>query len=50
MASHNYSSQIRKAVLYDFTLKEMPHLQELPPGDDIWADWGDAVRAVGVDG
>ena len=49
MASANYSRQIRKAVLYDFKLNDMPQLQEEPPGDDIWVDWTDDVRDVSIE-
>ena len=49
MASHNYSRQIRKAILYDFILNDMPQLQEQPPGDDIWVDWSDDIRDVSID-
>lgn len=49
MASHNYSGQIRKAVLYDFTLSDMPMLQEEPPGDDIWVDWADDIKDIAID-
>ena len=48
MASHNYSPQIRQAVLYDFILNDMPRLQEEPPGNDIWVDWSDEVKAVQI--
>jgi len=49
MASVNYTKQIRKAVLCDFRLHDMPRLQEQPPGDDIWVDWSDEMRAVSID-
>ena len=48
MASHNYSGQIRKAVICDFILNDMPRLQEEPPGDDIWVDWTDDMRDVSI--
>ena len=44
MASPNYTSNIRKAVLTDFSFKNIAQLAELPPGKDMWEDWGDAVR------
>ena len=44
MASPNYTSNIRKAVLTDFSFKNIDQLAELPPGKDMWEDWGDAVR------
>ena len=46
MASHNYTSNIRKAVLTDFRFKHIDELSELPPDMDMWVDWGDAVREV----
>jgi len=49
MASHNYSRQIRKAVLYDFTLNDNHRLQEEPPGNNIWVDWTDEVQDVKID-
>ena len=47
MASPNYTSNIRKAVLTDFSWKNVEELAELPPGEDMWEDWADAVRDVG---
>ncbi len=47
MASPNYTSNIRKAVLTDFSWKNVDELAELPPGEDMWEDWADAVRDVG---
>jgi hypothetical protein len=46
MASPNYSSNIHKAVLTDFSFKNIDQLAELPPGKDMWEDWGDAGRDV----
>lgn len=46
MASINYTKQIRKAVLTDFKLIDLPQLQEQPPGDDIWVDWSDEVKGI----
>ena len=46
MASHNYSRQIRKAVLCDYVLKDVDVLEEEPPGDDMWVDWSEEVREV----
>ncbi|MGA1197414.1 MAG: hypothetical protein ACO36I_13055, partial [Candidatus Latescibacterota bacterium] len=46
MASVNYTGQIRKAVLTDFKLIDLPQLQEQPPGDDIWVDWSDEMREI----
>ena len=44
MASHNYTSNIRKAVLTDFSFKNIDELAKLPPGEDMWEDWAGAVR------
>jgi hypothetical protein len=38
-AGHNRSANIRQAVLYDFKHKDLAQLQELPPHEDMWADW-----------
>ena len=46
MASPNYTANIRKAVLTDFTWTNVAELAELPPGEDMWEDWTDAVRAI----
>lgn len=46
MASHNYTSNIRKAVLTDFSFKNIDQLAELSPGEDMWEDWGDAVKDI----
>ena len=46
MASHNYSRQIRKAILCDYVLKDVDVLEEEPPGDDMWVDWSEEVREV----
>jgi hypothetical protein len=46
MGSHNYSTNIRKAILTDFSFKNINQLAELPPGEDMWEDWGDAVRDI----
>lgn len=46
MASHNYTTNIRKAVLTDFRFTNVHELSETPPGDDMWEDWGDAIREV----
>ncbi len=48
MASVNFTRQIRKAVLCDYRLINMPDLEKQPPGDDIWADWSDEVKAVQI--
>ena len=44
MASPNYTSNIRKAVLTDFSWKNVEELGELPPSKDMWEDWTEAVR------
>ena len=38
-AGHNYSQQIRQAVLYDFRKTELEQTQEEPPNEDMWRDW-----------
>ena len=38
-AGHNYSPQIRQAVLYDFRKTELERTQEEPPNEDMWRDW-----------
>ena len=38
-AGHNYSRQIRQAVLYDFRKTELERTQEEPPNEDMWRDW-----------
>ena len=38
-AGHNYSQQIRQAVLYDFRKTELERTQEEPPNEDMWRDW-----------
>ena len=38
-ASHNYSSQIRQAILYDFRKTDLPQTMEEPPNEDMWRDW-----------
>ncbi len=45
-AGHNRSSQIRKAILYDFRKVDLSRTQEEPPSDDMWCDWSDAVRKM----
>jgi hypothetical protein len=39
MAGHNYSRQIRQAVLYDFRKIDLEETQEEPPCEDMWRDW-----------
>lgn len=46
MASSNGSRQIRQAVLYDFRKIDLEEKQDEAPGDDIWIDWSDEVRAA----
>ena len=38
-ASHNYSSNIRQAILYDFTKNDLPETMEEPPNENMWRDW-----------
>ncbi len=44
MAGHNYSKDIRQAVLYDFTRKDLDILRLDPPQEDMWRDWSDDVK------
>ncbi len=39
MAGHNYSSQIRQAVLYDFTTRQLDKCRLDPPQPNMWRDW-----------
>ena len=39
MAGHNYSRQIRQAVLYDYRKTDLAQTQEEPPCADMWRDW-----------
>lgn len=48
MASHNYTRNIRKAVLTDFRFTHIDELSKIPPGEDMWEDWSDAVRDAGT--
>ncbi len=36
MASHNYTRNIRKAVLTDFRFTHIDELSKIPPGEDMW--------------
>jgi hypothetical protein len=38
-AGHNRGRRIRQAVLYDFKKLDLEASQDLPSGDDMWADW-----------
>lgn len=38
-AGHNYSGQIRQAVLYDFRKTDLSETQEEPPQENMWRDW-----------
>ena len=44
MASHNYTENIRKAVLTDFRFTNIDELSKIPPSDDMWEDWADPIR------
>lgn len=46
MASPNYTANIRKAVLTDFSWKNVEELAKLPPGEDMWEDWTSVVREI----
>ena len=44
-AGHNYQSNIRQAVLYDY-IKNEEHLVDGPPPEDMWQDWSADLRAI----
>ena len=46
MAGHNTARPrgIRQAVLYDFCKLELDTMRMSPPHDDMWLDWGDALK------
>ena len=46
MAGHNYSGQIRQAVLFDFTKSDLDQCRLDPPQDDMWRDWSEALRTL----
>ncbi|MDA2989013.1 MAG: phytanoyl-CoA dioxygenase family protein [Actinomycetota bacterium] len=46
MASHNYSPQMRKAILGDFVTTDLDQLRADPPQQNMWRDWSDRVNAV----
>ncbi|MDA1191286.1 MAG: phytanoyl-CoA dioxygenase family protein [Candidatus Poribacteria bacterium] len=45
MAGHNYSRQIRQAVLCDYRKRDLDTTQDEPPQDDMWRDW-DGIRSL----
>ena len=47
MAGHNYSEQIRQAVLYDFSRTDLDTIRMDPPQDDMWRDWSIELRNAG---
>ncbi|MDA1301965.1 MAG: phytanoyl-CoA dioxygenase family protein [Proteobacteria bacterium] len=49
MAGHNYSGVMRQAVLYDFSRTDLDQRRAIPPGEDMWQDWGPQVHAAGSD-
>lgn len=44
MAGHNYSDQIRQAVLYDFTTTDLDKNRLDPPQENMWRDWSAEVQ------
>jgi hypothetical protein len=46
MAGHNTAGQptIRQALLYDFCKKDLDSMRMDPPQEDMWRDWGEALR------
>ena len=47
-ARPNRSRQIRQAVLYDFRKLDWEETQDLPPHDDMWADWSEEMQAMEI--
>lgn len=39
MAGHNTSRNLRRAILYDFRLRDFDYEQAEPPSSNIWRDW-----------
>lgn len=48
-ARPNRSSQIRKAVLFDFCKRDLEQTQDEPPQPDMWRDWSEELRAIDAD-
>jgi hypothetical protein len=48
-AGHNYQSNIRQAVLYDY-IKSEKHLDDGPPPEDMWRNWSVDLRAIAPTG
>lgn len=46
---HNYSSEIRQAILVDYSRTDLDSLRSDPPQQDMWRDWSDEVRNSGLD-
>jgi len=44
MAGHNYSTQIRQAVLADFWKMDLDHSRALPVEEDMWLEWSPNLR------
>ena len=47
MAGHNYSHQIRQAVLCDFSRTDLDTCRMDPPQENMWRDWSEAVQMAG---
>lgn len=47
MASHNYTSKMRKAILGDFVTTDLDQLRCDPPQENMWRDWSGRVNEVG---
>lgn len=44
MAGENHSPLMRRAVLADFSRKDLDQLRLDPPQEDMWRDWSQALR------
>ncbi len=49
MAGHNYSDVMRQAVLYDFCKTDLDVARTIPPDNDMWRDWSEALQEAGTD-
>ena len=44
MAGHNYSAQIRHAILYDFSTNTLDQNRLDPPQNNMWRDWSHELQ------
>ena len=49
MARPNRSRQIRKAVLFDFSKRDLESTKDAPVPEDMWIDWSEELRAVEIE-